>query len=62
MTASDVKPLSDKLDRIEERLRMMEQAEAARRGADMTKGQFIGVVAVISSVTGVVTAIVGQIL
>ena len=62
MTTSEVQLLSAKLDRIEERLRMMEQAEAVRRGADMTKGQLIGIIATISAVTGVITAIVGQIL
>lgn len=66
MTTSEVQLLSAKLDRIDERLRNMEQEIAERRGAEearsLSRGQLIGWVMVIAAVVGAASAVASQIL
>ena len=66
MSDSDIEKLYASLLRIEERLRCLEQREAVRRGSDgqkdLTRGVVLGWIAGIAGVTGVVTAIVGQVI
>ena len=66
MTTSEVQLLAAKLDRIEERLREMEQAMAERRGAEeartLSRGQLIGWVMVIAAVVGAASALASQVI
>ena len=66
MTAADVQFLAAKLDKIEERLRMLEQDLAEKRGAEdarnMTRGTIALLIAAISCATGVTTAIVTHVI
>ena len=66
MSDSDIDKLYASLLRIEERLRCLEQREAVRRGSDgqkdLTRGVVLGWIAGIAGVTGVVSAIVGQVI
>lgn len=66
MTTSEVQLLAAKLDRIDDRLRNMEQEIAERRGADearsLSRGQLIGSVMVIAAVVGAASAVAGQVI
>lgn len=66
MTTSEVQLLAAKLDRIDERLREMEQAMAERRGAEearsLSRGQLIGWVMVIAAVVGAASALASQVI
>ena len=66
MTTSEVQLLAAKLDRIEERLREMEQVMAERRGAEeartLSRGQLIGWVMVIAAVVGAASALASQVI
>ena len=66
MTTSEVQLLAAKLDRIEERLREMEQVMARRRGAEearsLSRGQLIGWVMVIAAVVGAASALASQVI
>lgn len=58
MSEAEIERIFRSLDRIEQRLLKLEEREAMRRGSDMTKGQIIAIVGVISALTGTVTAII----
>lgn len=62
MSDAEIERIFRSLDRIEERLLKLEEAEAMRRGSDMTKTQLVGIIATISAMTGAVTAVVTQII
>lgn len=62
MSDAQIERIFRHLERIEDRLQKLEEAEAMRRGSDMTKGQLVAIIATISAVTGCVTAIVSQII
>lgn len=66
MTAADVQLLAAKLDKIDERIRMLEQEIAERRGAEearsLTRGQVAGWVLGIAAIVGVASTVTGQIL
>jgi len=66
VTTSEVQLLAAKLDRIDDRLRNMEQEIAERRGADearsLSRGQLIGSVMVIAAVVGAASAVAGQVI
>lgn len=62
MSDAEIERIFRSLDRIEARLSKLEEREAIRRGSDMTKGQLVAVIGVISAATGAVTAIISQII
>lgn len=66
MTTSEVQLLATKLDRIEERLRDLEQVMAEKRGAEeasrLSRGQLIGWVMVTSAVVGTASAVASQVI
>ena len=62
MSDAEIERIFRSLDRIEERLLKLEEAEAMRRGSDMTKAQLVAIIATISAMTGAVTAVVTQII
>lgn len=62
MSDAEIERIFRSLDRIEERLLKLEEAEAMRRGSDMTKTQLVAIIATISAMTGAVTAVVTQII
>lgn len=66
MTTSEVELLAGKLDKIDERLRKMEQELAERRGADsarqMTRGQVVAWVMGIAAVVGAASAAASQLI
>jgi len=66
MTTSEVELLAGKLDKIDERLRKMEEELAERRGADaarsMTRGQVVAWVMGIAAVVGAASAAASQLI
>ena len=62
MSDAEIERIFRSLDRIEARLSKLEEREAIRRGSDMTKGQLVAVIGVISAATGAVTAIISQVI
>jgi hypothetical protein len=62
MSDAEIERIFRSLDRIEQRLLKLEEREAMRRGSDMTKGQLVAVIGVISAATGAATAIISQII
>ena len=62
MSDAEIERIFRSLDRIEARLLKLEEREAIRRGSDMTKGQLVAVIGVISAATGAVTAIISQVI
>jgi hypothetical protein len=59
---AEIERIFRSLDRIEQRLLKLEEREAMRRGSDMTKGQLVAVIGVISAATGAATAIISQLI
>ena len=62
MSDAEIERIFRSLDRIEARLLKLEEREAMRRGSDMTTGQLVAVIGVISAATGAATAIISQII
>jgi hypothetical protein len=62
MSDAEIERIFRSLDRIEQRLLKLEEREAMRRGSDMTKGQLVAVIGVISAATGAATAIISQLI
>jgi hypothetical protein len=62
MSEAEIERIFRSLDRIEQRLLKLEEREAMRRGSDMTKGQLVAVIGVISAATGAATAIISQLI
>ena len=62
MSDAEIERIFRSLDRIEQRLLKLEEREAMRRGSDMTKGQLVAVIGVISAATGAATAIIRQLI
>jgi hypothetical protein len=62
MSDDEINRIFRALDRIEQRLVDLEKAEAMRRGSDMTKGQLVVIIGVISAATGAATAIISQVI
>jgi hypothetical protein len=62
MSEAEIERIFRSLDRIEQRLLKLEEREAMRRGSDMTKGQLVAIIGVISAATGAATAIISQLI
>jgi hypothetical protein len=62
MSDAEIERIFRSLDRIEQRISKLEEAEAMRRGSDMTKGQLVAIIGVISAATGAATAIISQLI
>lgn len=62
MSDAEIERIFRSLDRIEARLSKLEERDAMRRGSDMTKGQLVAIIGVISAATGAATAIISQII
>jgi len=66
MTTSEIDKLYASLLRIEERLRCLEQREAVRRGSDgqkdLSRTALLGWIAGIAGLSGILSAIVNQII
>jgi hypothetical protein len=62
MSDAEIERIFRSLDRIEARLLKLEEREAMRRGGDMTKGQLVAIIGVISALTGTATAIITSVI
>jgi hypothetical protein len=62
MSDAEIERIFRSLDRIEQRLLKLEEREAMRRGSDMTKGQLVVIIGVISAATGAATALITSII
>lgn len=62
MSDDEINRIFRALDRIEHRIGELEKAEAMRRGSDVTKGQLVVIIGVISAATGAATAIISQVI
>jgi hypothetical protein len=62
MSDAEIERIFRSLDRIEARLLKLEEREAMRRGSDMTKGQLVAIIGVISALTGTATAIITSVI
>jgi hypothetical protein len=62
MSDAEIERIFRSLDRIEARLLKLEEREAMRRGADMTKTQLVAIIGVISALTGTATAIITSVI
>lgn len=57
MSDAEIERIFRSLDRIEIRLEKLEEREALRRGAEMSRGQLLGAIVAISTISAAATAI-----
>ena len=57
MSDAEIERIFRSLDRIEDRLGKLEEREAMRRGAEMTRWQMLGAIVAISTISAAATAI-----
>ena len=57
MSDAEIERIFRSLDRIEARLSKLEEREAMRRGAEMTRWQMLGAIVAISTISAAATAI-----